>query len=74
MTELCCALRKAFAIALVALDSKTVDVEVTDLIVDWGDERRPIVIAFRFCPFCGAAQSFEEQIAAYSRFREQEDE
>ena len=31
-------------------------VDVADFVIDWGggEEKRPIIIAAKFCPFCGA--------------------
>jgi len=66
----CCSMREAFAIALVALDPDSIGVDAADLIVDWGGGGKPIIVAFRFCPFCGAMQSIDDQVEAY---RDQED-
>tara|TARA_R100000152_G_C6769237_1_gene195003 strand:+ start:897 stop:1115 length:219 start_codon:yes stop_codon:yes gene_type:complete len=71
MNEPCCDMRRTFAMALVALSTPTVD--MVDLVIDWGTESRPIVLAFRFCPWCGSEQDVEGQVETYERLRDAED-
>lgn len=52
--EFCCPMRKKFLVGIVAVDISVPDpLDLADFILDWGGEGKPILIAMRFCPFCG---------------------
>lgn len=48
----CCVLREHFLLGIIGQQQKPVPVEAVDLIVAWEPQ---IVLAIRFCPFCGEA-------------------
>ncbi len=63
----CCQARASTAVALVAMEPMSVHVDMADLVVDWGDARLPVILAFRFCPWCGAEQDVDAQAEAWRR-------
>ena len=52
--KFCCPMREKFLVGIVAINVAMPDpVDIADFILDWGGEGKPILIAMKYCPFCG---------------------